>query len=72
MDTKSKINLIKSGFIQGIGWSFGVTFGFLIISTLMVIVLNALGGMPLIGNFIAGIVRVTQENLVNKTPMINP
>ena len=61
--------LFKSGFIAGIGWSFGVTIGFVIISTIVVAILNSLGGLPLIGNFIANIVEETQKQLMQRTPV---
>ena len=59
----------KQGIISGIGWAFGVTIGFVLISTLIVFILNLLGGLPLIGNWIAGIVEVTQTQLQERTPV---
>jgi hypothetical protein len=67
---KEKLKLFLNGFIQGMGWSFGVTLGFIIISILLVYVLKLLGGMPLIGNFIAGIVESTLEQIKFRTPYI--
>jgi hypothetical protein len=65
-----KLKNFKEGFISGIGWSFGVTIGFVIISTLMVIILNSLGGIPLVGEGIASIVHETQQALVKRSPII--
>ena len=59
----------KDGFIGGLGWSFGVTIGFVIISTVIITVLNALGGLPVVGGFIANIVEETQRQLYNRTPV---
>jgi hypothetical protein len=61
--------LFKDGFISGLGWSFGVTIGFVLISTLVVAVLSSLGGLPLVGSFIADIVDETQKQLINRTPL---
>lgn len=62
--------LLKEGFFAGLGWAFGVTIGFVILSTLLVIFLKFLGGLPLIGGWIANIVEATQEQLLRRTPLI--
>jgi len=67
----SKGDLFKKGFISGIGWAFGVTLGFVLVSTILVLVLNALGGLPLIGKWIADIVEATQSQLVKRSPFGN-
>lgn len=67
---KASFQLFKDGLIRGIGWAFGVTIGFVIISTILVYVLRALGGLPVIGNWIATIVEATQESLLKRTPII--
>ncbi len=53
----------KRGFITGIGTAFGATVGFAIVSTVIIFILNQLGGLPLVGNWIANIVKVTQGAL---------
>jgi hypothetical protein len=63
--------LARRGFISGIGWAFGVTIGFVLVSTLLVIILNLLGGLPLIGKWIANLVQATQLNLSIRTPIAN-
>jgi hypothetical protein len=63
--------LIKEGFLAGLGWAFGVTIGFVIISTIIVVVLRALGGLPLIGSFFADVVEETQAQLLRRTPLFN-
>ncbi len=62
--------LFKEGVIAGVGWAIGVTVGFVIISTILVFILQTLGGLPFIGNFFANIVRETQIQLLKRTPII--
>jgi len=63
---KSIFYYIRVGFWKGVGWSFGVTFGFVIISTLIIFVLSKLGGLPVVGGFIADLVEATQESLLRR------
>ena len=60
----------REGFVNGIGFSFGATVGFAIISTLLVLLFQILGGLPLIGTFVADIVTYTQASLVERTPIL--
>ena len=64
-----KRELLKRGFVSGIGWAFGVTIGFVIVSSVLVIMLNKLGGLPVIGDWIADVVETTQEQLLKRTPL---
>jgi len=57
----------REGFVHGVGWSFGVSVGFVLVSTLLVILFNALGTLPVIGDGIASIVAATQESLLRRT-----
>ena len=50
-------------FLAGIGWSFGVTFGFALIAFVFGYILHRLGGLPLIGNWLANLVEVTDKLL---------
>lgn len=61
--------LLKRGFYSGIGWAFGVTVGFVIVSSIIVMILQNLGGLPLIGGWIADIVEETQAQLIRRTPI---
>ena len=61
--------LLKEGFFAGVGWAFGVTIGFVIISTLIVLILRYVGGLPLVGSWIANIVEETQNQLLRRTPV---
>ncbi|MBU0572238.1 hypothetical protein KKE18_00965 [Patescibacteria group bacterium] len=65
----NKSNLFKEGLIRGIGWAFGVTIGFVIISTILVIILRSLGGLPVIGDWIASVVEATLSQLAKRTPV---
>lgn len=53
----------KRGFVTGIGTAFGATVGFAIVSTIIIFILQHLGGLPLIGDWIASIVKVTENAL---------
>lgn len=66
---KIKTKLLD-GFVRGIGWAFGVTLGFVLVSTVVVYIFRALGGLPLIGDFIATVVEETNKQLLQKTPVL--
>ena len=63
--------LLKNGFFSGIGWAFGATIGFTIVSTILVVVLKSAGGLPFVGGLIASIVQATLDNLLQNTPVFN-
>lgn len=67
--TTSKRELLKRGFYSGVGWAFGATIGFAIISTILVFFLRSVGGIPLIGSWIATIVDATLQQLTQRTPI---
>ncbi|OGM18437.1 hypothetical protein A2686_02425 [Candidatus Woesebacteria bacterium RIFCSPHIGHO2_01_FULL_38_10] len=62
--------LFKEGIFAGLGWAVGVTIGFAVISSVLVIILRQLGGLPVIGNWIASIFQETQLQLLKRTPII--
>jgi len=64
---KKIVSYFKEGFWRGFGWSFGATLGLVLISTLGIMILRGLGGLPLIGNFIADLVEATQQALSFRT-----
>jgi hypothetical protein len=71
-DPKQKMSnreLVRRGFVSGVGWAFGATLGFAVISTILVFVLRQLGGIPLVGGWIALIVQSTLDQLVQNTPI---
>ncbi len=67
---RKKVGDFKEGLFHGIGWAFGVTIGFVLVSTILVFVLDLLGGLPLIGDGIASIVQETQQSLLKRSPII--
>ena len=66
----SKRELFKRGFYSGIGWAFGATIGFAIISTILVFILNRIGATPILGGWIARIVESTLQQLSVRTPVL--
>lgn len=58
------------GILIGLGWAIGVTIGFVFISTILVLFFQKLGGLPLVGSWIASIVEATQQQLLKRTPII--
>ncbi len=64
----SRIQLLREGVYSGIGWALGVTVGFALISTLIVIFVNSLGGIPIVGGFLADIVDATLAQLSFRSP----
>ncbi|OGM13675.1 hypothetical protein A3A76_02730 [Candidatus Woesebacteria bacterium RIFCSPLOWO2_01_FULL_39_23] len=65
-----KFQDFKEGFFQGLGWSFGATVGFVLVSIILFLVVKALGGLPLIGKWIADIVAETNIQLLRRNPWI--
>lgn len=63
------LELLKRGVIRGMGWAFGATIGFAIVSTVLIFVLRQAGGLPLVGGFIATIVDATLDQLINRSPI---
>ena len=63
------IKLFKEGFVAGLGWAAGVTIGFVVVSSLVVFLLNQLGGIPFMGGWIAEIVDETQQQLLKRSPL---
>lgn len=66
-----KKEMFLRGIIAGIGWAIGVTIGFALISTILVLVFKSLGGLPLVGDFFSSVSQTTQESLINKTPLMS-
>jgi hypothetical protein len=67
MPKKKKI--FVKGFVQGMGWAFGVTVGFVLVSTVLILILRNLGGLPVVGDWIASIVEATLSQLAKRTPV---
>jgi hypothetical protein len=59
-------SLLFKGFLSGLGWSLGATFGFTILVTILSVILNFLGGMPFVGSILADLIHFTNEALKTK------
>lgn len=57
-------------FIGGIGWVLGMTLGVSLLVLLTSSIISTLGGFPVIGNWIAKIITVTQQALSKHNPSI--
>lgn len=53
-------------FLGGLAWAVGLTLGVSILAYLLTIIATALGGVPLIGDFIAKVVTDTLNTLKQK------
>lgn len=63
---KTEFNLKKTflaNFIAGVGWGIGATVGLAIFLGVFTWVLNQLGGLPLVGQFFADLIEVTNNAL---------
>lgn len=59
-----------TNFIGGIGWVLGMTVGVSLLALLISSIISTLGGLPIIGNWIAQIVQVTQQALNKNNPSL--
>jgi len=65
---RPKREIFKAGIVGGLGWAFGVTIGFAIVSIIIIFLVNRAGGIPLIGDWIAKVVESTQTQLELRNP----
>lgn len=54
------------GFMNGLGWSIGITLGFAFVSSIAVYFLSSLKTAPVIGDFVANVIVATDNSLANK------
>ncbi|RJR23737.1 hypothetical protein C4578_03825 [Candidatus Microgenomates bacterium] len=67
VDTKeSNFKILFKNFLGGLGWAVGATFGFTLFVAIVTFVLRSLGGLPVVGDFFAGIIEATQEALESR------
>ncbi len=59
-------SIFLKNFVAGLGWMVGATFGFAIFITLLSLTMSWLGGLPVIGNFFAGLIEATNKALETK------
>lgn len=68
MEPKERIyrslkKMLYHNFLGGIAWGLGATIGFAFVITLLTFLLNQIGGLPLVGEWIANIVDATNRSL---------
>ena len=67
---KDKVGSFKDGLIHGVGWAFGVTLGFILVSALIWFIVNRLGGIPFVANQLAPLLESASESTYTRTPTI--
>lgn len=65
-DNKNRKAGFIRGFVNGLGWSLGATFGFAILLTILGFVVRLLGGLPFVGGFFANLVEATMRAMQSK------
>jgi hypothetical protein len=60
------MEIFYKSIIAGTGWVLGVTVGFTVLVTIFSFVLSTLGGLPVIGEFVATLVEVTNTAMTNR------
>lgn len=68
MEPKDKIHrsikkMLYQNFLGGMAWSLGATTGLAIIIAILTFILGRLGGLPLVGEWLANIVAETSRAL---------
>lgn len=64
-----KISLKRTfiqGLVAGVGWGLGATVGAVIILWVLSWIFSFIGGLPVIGSFLADIITATQEALMSR------
>lgn len=62
---RSKGQLFLANFLGGLAWGLGSVLGATLIVALMLFLLNALGGLPLIGDYITDIAESISQGMGN-------
>ena len=68
-DDQHKLSYSRAFFLNlvgGVGWALGMTVGFTLLVSLISLIFSYLGGLPLIGNFLAAIINHTLTAIENK------
>ena len=60
------IVIFYKNFIAGTAWALGATVGFALLATVMSFLFGKIGGLPVIGEFVASLVEVTREALIKR------
>lgn len=53
-------DIVYKNFVGGMAWAAGASVGFTLLVAVVGILLRKLGGLPVIGDFLASVVEVTQ------------
>lgn len=60
------VDILYKNFLAGMSWAVGVSVGFTLLLLLVGFLMNRLGGLPIVGKFLASLVEVTQVALKNR------
>lgn len=60
---KGFLSIFFKNFIGGISWALGVTLGFALLIYILGLILGRLGGLPLVGDWFARLIEVTNNAL---------
>lgn len=63
---ENNLKILFKNFLGGLGWAIGATFGFTLFIAIITVILRGLGGVPVVGDFFAGIIEATQEALESR------
>ncbi|OGH09658.1 MAG: hypothetical protein A2152_01035 [Candidatus Levybacteria bacterium RBG_16_35_6] len=55
-------HIFRNNFIGGIAWGLGATVGVAIILAVLTLILRQINLIPVVGNFVAGVVEFISEN----------
>ena len=74
VDTKGSghLAIFTRNFTAGMGFMIGATIGFSLFLAIMSLVLNFLGGLPIVGDFFANVIVVTNRALEVKKSLPIP
>jgi hypothetical protein len=62
--------IIYKNFVGGVAWAAGASVGFALLIGIIGLLLGKLGGLPIIGGFLASVVEVTQTAMQSRGVMI--
>lgn len=58
--------VFAKNFMAGLGWMIGATLGFALFITLFSLILKWLGGLPVVGDFFAHLIDLTNQALESR------
>ena len=66
---EKKSSVFFKNFIAGLAWMFGATLGFAIVVTTLGVLFNWIGGLPVIGEWLADVITWTNRALETRTSL---